>query len=231
VSGDDDLIREMREYYQARAPWHDEYMSYSDNASMEELLRPIVATVAELLAGRDVLEVACGTGNWTQVLARRCPRVVATDACEGVLSLARKKEYRGGDVTFLAADAYSLQDVPARFAGAFAADWLSHVPRGQMSRFLEVLHGHLGEGARVVFIDVLRRDHPDLKPYRRDDEGNLFCRRTLPDGTVYDVVKNYPTEGELRCMIEGVGQEADYRQWPGLARWLLTYVVIDSLER
>jgi cyclopropane fatty-acyl-phospholipid synthase-like methyltransferase len=228
VADTDDILDEMRRYYRARAPWHDEYMGYTDNASMERLLRPIVDCVGELLSGRDVLEVACGTGNWTQVLARRARRVVATDISEGALSRAGEKEYSGGDVAFRAADAYTLGGVPRSFDGAFAADWLSHVPRGRMRAFLEVLHGRLKRRARVVFVDILPQDHPDLVPYRRDDDGNLICRRSLPDGRTFDVVKNYPTEEELRHAIGSRGEGIDYREWSQLKRWLVTYSIADG---
>ena len=33
-----DIVQEMNEYYRIRAPWHDGYMNYTDNARMEELL-------------------------------------------------------------------------------------------------------------------------------------------------------------------------------------------------
>jgi demethylmenaquinone methyltransferase/2-methoxy-6-polyprenyl-1,4-benzoquinol methylase len=225
VAGSDDIISEMREYYRARARWHDDYMGYTDNTSMEHLLCPIVEFVERMLSGCDVLEVACGTGNWTQILARRVGRVLATDISDGALLLAREKEYFGGAVTFLVADAFSLEGVSGVFSGAFGADWLSHVPLGRMRGFLRVLHSRLGHGARVVFVDMLRRDHPDLRPYRRDEGGNLICRRSLPDGRTFDVVKNFPTEDELRRAIGCEGDSIEYREWPGLGRWLVTYTV------
>ena len=73
----------MRGYYGPRAPWHDCYMGYTGNSALEELLAPIVAVVEELLSGRDVLEVACGTGNWTAVLAKRAAGVLETVAGKG----------------------------------------------------------------------------------------------------------------------------------------------------
>ncbi len=182
----------MKRYYAARAPWHDEHMGYGGNAAMEELLGPIIERVDGLLADLEVLELACGTGNWTQVLAQRARRILATDVSEATLSLAREKELAPGVVAFREADAYTLDGIPSGFTGAFAADWWSHVPRSMLAPFLEVLHGRLQPGARVVFVDMLPRDHPDLTPYRHDDEGNAICRRTLPDGSTFDVVKNFP---------------------------------------
>lgn len=98
VSDIRELVEEMNKYYRARAPWHDGYMGYTGNAAMEELLGPIVARVKRLLVGLDVLEVACGTGNWTQVLAGCSRRVLATDINETTLSRARTKDYVCGVV-------------------------------------------------------------------------------------------------------------------------------------
>ena len=100
-----------------------------------------------------------------------------------------------------------------------------------------------GKGHRLTFRFDSREDDyfrdsdgnpvpaPDGDPYMVkgsfgwDEEGNLICRRSLPDGRTFDVVKNFPSEDELRRVIGGAGERAEYRDWPELARWLLTYTV------
>lgn len=220
-----DLVDQMRRYYRARAPWHDGYMGYTDNAAMEAQLQPIVSRVAALLAGLDVLEIACGTGNWTQVLAARARTVLATDVSDEAIQLARAKEYPPDIVTFRVLDAYSLAGVGATFGAAFAADWWSHVPRSLLGGFLDGLHSCLAGGARVAFVDMLPRDHPDLMPYRCDSEGNAICRRTLPDGRAFDVVKNYPDREEIVRRLLGRAENPVYKRWDDLGRWLLTYTI------
>jgi demethylmenaquinone methyltransferase/2-methoxy-6-polyprenyl-1,4-benzoquinol methylase len=203
-------------------------MGYTDNAAMEGLLRPIVHRVGSLLAGCDVLEIACGTGNWTQVLARRVRRIVATDINEETLERAKAKEYPAGVVDFRTADAYSLVDIGGDFTGAFASDWWSHVPRSLLGPFLDRLHTCLAAGARVVFLDMLPRDHPDLRPYRRDQEGNAICRRRLPDGSAFDVVKNFPEKKDVLETLAGRSDRVEYEQWRGLERWLVTYTTVPN---
>jgi SAM-dependent methyltransferase len=225
---DDDILREMRAYYEARAPLHDGYMGYSDNESMELVLSPIVERVVELLSGRDVLEVACGTGNWTQVLARRARSVVAIDASETALELARRKVAGGERVEFVRADAFALDGLGGSFGGAFASDWLSHVPVGSMRSFLDNVHLRLAGGSPVVFLDILARDHPDLTPYRRDRDGNTICRRVLPDGREFDVVRNYPSESEIRAYLGPDVADLDYREWAELSRWMVSYALPEA---
>jgi SAM-dependent methyltransferase len=219
----DDLIDEMNLYYRARAFWHDEYMSYTDNTGMEAQLAPIIEWVEKYVLDRDVLEIACGTGNWTQVLAKRVRSVLATDVNDSVIAIARKKEYKSDRVAFKVADAYTLEGIENEFTAAFAADWFSHVPKSRVVGFLKLLHGKLQPGAHVVLVDMLWRDHPDLRGYRYDEEGNLYHRRRLPDGQEFDVIKNYPTEEELYGYLEGIGEDIEYREHQELLRWMIAY--------
>lgn len=218
-----DIVEEMNEYYRVRAPWHDEYLSYTDCDAMEEVLSPVIAFVEPFVDGRDVLEIACGTGNWTHVLARRARSVVATDINESMLKIARGKGHDVANVTFRVADAYILGGVRDGFDAAFAADWWSHVPNSRIRAFLRTLHTRLLPDSPVVFVDMMYRDHPDLRPRRIDEEGNLIARRRLPNGQEFDVLKNFPTEAEVLSPIEDLGRDPVYHEDRELLRWMVAY--------
>jgi len=218
-----DIVEEMNEYYRVRAAWHDEYLSYTDSAAMEKLLSPVIAFVEPFVAGRNVLEIACGTGNWTQALARRARSVVATDINGSMVAIARSKPYAGGAVSFLLDDAYGLTAVRDGFTAAFAADWWSHVPISRLRPFLKLLHSKLAPGSNVVFVDMLERDHPDLTPYRRDEDGNLIHRRRLPNGREFDVLKNFPSREDVLTGLDGLGREPVYWEDLDLMRWSVAY--------
>jgi demethylmenaquinone methyltransferase/2-methoxy-6-polyprenyl-1,4-benzoquinol methylase len=220
-------LAEMERYYRDRLPFHDQYMGYEGSDEMERLLGPVIRLIEQDVAGRDVLEVACGTGNWTQVLARRARTVVATDLIGECLELARRKVPEGGNVTFKAADAYSLEGPEGSFDAAFAADWWSHMPRSMVGPFLESLHRRLRPGARVVMVDMMRSESFDLAFHRIDAEGNEVQMRTLPDGGPYLVVKNFPEEDELRCCLEGMATDVRYHVDTELRRWVLRYALPD----
>jgi len=220
-----DLVDEMERYYGDRVPYHDEYMGYEGNEAMEALLGPIVALVEPEVAGRDVLEVACGTGNWTQVLSRRARSVVATDLFDGYLDVARSKPYARDNVTFRRADAYRLEGVGGPFDAAFCADWWSHMPRSRIGTFLQALHAHLSPGARAVAIDMMRTEHFDSLLSHRDGDGNEVQRRTLPDGEEYMVVKNFPPEAELRTDLAPYASSVRFVEHLPLRRWLVTWTV------
>jgi len=222
---DKNLKDQMNEYYRTRAPWHDDYLSYTDNQSMEKLLGPLIQYFEDYITNQDILEIACGTGNWTQVLAKRARSVLATDVADSMIQIARKKPYPEGKIEFKIADAYTLKEVEGSFNCAFAADWFSHIPKSSIKPFLKVLHKKLEKGARVVFIDMMYRDHPDLSGFWEDKEGNLIKRRKLPNGQEFDVVKNYPEKEELFGYLEGMAEDIEYKEHIGLLRWILAYRV------
>jgi demethylmenaquinone methyltransferase/2-methoxy-6-polyprenyl-1,4-benzoquinol methylase len=214
----------MDRYYRDRVPYHDVYMDYQGPEAMEDLLAPIIDGLEGDIAGRDVLEVACGTGNWTQVLARRARSVTATDVVEDYLELARSKD-PSDKVVFRVADAYSLEGVEGTFDAAFAGDWWSHVPRSMEDAFLRALCGRLSPGARVVLVDMLRTPSFELAFLRFDAEGNEVQLRTLPNGETYEVLKNFPHPEVLKGRVEAWGEDITYHEYPDLQRWMLRFTV------
>ena len=207
----------MREYYAARAPIYDEvYRRPERQADLDELRR----RVAEWFADRSVLEVACGTGYWTQFIAPVAARMTATDAVAEPLAFARR---RPGvqQVSFVDADAYALPQSLGSFDAAFAGLWISHVPVGRRREFLAGVHARLVAGARVVLVDNTEAQCERLPISERDAAGNTYQQRVLPDGTAHRVLKNFPAEDELRAMVDGLGVHARY--WRGVHFWALCY--------
>jgi demethylmenaquinone methyltransferase/2-methoxy-6-polyprenyl-1,4-benzoquinol methylase len=157
------------------------------------------------LTGRIVLEVACGTGFWTERLASECGRWLATDASSDVLDLARRKSYPLGKVTLAQADAYSLTVESWPFTAGFAAFWWSHVPRERLAAFLDNFHARLAPGARVVFCDNRFVEGNSTPLSRRDSRGNTYQLRRLADGSQHEVMKNFPTGPELQAACSEAG--------------------------
>jgi len=219
----DTTIGEITAYYRERAPWHDEYMNYDSNAAMEELLGPIIRTLENYVTGKRVLEIACGTGNWTQVLSRRAQAVYATDVNKTVLDIARGKDYKNDNVVFEKADAYDLGSIDGTYEAALAADWWSHMPRSVIPSFLESLNTRLIPAAPVIIIDMLNREEFEKIPYRLDDEGNRINRRTLPHGKEFEVIRNFPDRVELFAALADYATNIKYFLFDNLKRWMVIY--------
>src|SRR5947207_15837575 len=114
------------DYYAGRAP---EFERVYEKPERQEQLRELEELVRATLAGRRVLEVACGTGYWTAVAVATAAHVTAFDVNESVLALARAKNLDPRRVTFLAGDAYDAPRCAGPFDAALVAFLLSHIPR------------------------------------------------------------------------------------------------------
>lgn len=218
-----DILEQMNMYYERRASVHDALMGYTSQDATERLLAPIIRRFEKHVIGKNVLEIACGTGNWTQILSRRARSVLATDICASVIEIAKEKSYSAGNVAFRTADAFELRSLEGKYDAAFAADWWSHIPRSKLVGFLAGLHKKLRPGAPVVFVDMMACDSQHRMFSHYDDEGNLIHRRRLPSGEQYYVVKNFPTEAELRETLGGTAEGIEYYQHLAMRRWILAY--------
>jgi demethylmenaquinone methyltransferase/2-methoxy-6-polyprenyl-1,4-benzoquinol methylase len=182
------------DYYSRRA---NEYERIYRKPERQEDLRVLREVLAELLRGRDVLELACGTGYWTEAIAPAAASVLATDASAEVLEIARGKNFPTGKVAFQTADAYRLDQVPGTFDAALTGFWWSHVPSRRQREFLDVLEGRLSPAGRVVLMDNRYVEGSSTPIAERDAEGDTYQLRRLDDGSEHRVLKNFPEPAEL----------------------------------
>jgi demethylmenaquinone methyltransferase/2-methoxy-6-polyprenyl-1,4-benzoquinol methylase len=189
---------ELLDYYRRRAG---EYEAIYAKPERQADLARLRSGIPARLAGRRVLEVACGTGYWTVLVARTAAQVVATDAAEEPMRIAQSKHYDGRDVRFELADAYALGPALGRFDGALAVFWWSHIRLSAIPEFLASLHARLQRGARVVLMDNLYADGSSTPIAERDAEGNTYQLRPLADGSHNRVLKNFPSEADLRSAL------------------------------
>ena len=198
---------ELRQYYAARAR---EYESIYEKPERQPDLRKLEALLPGMLGGRRVLELACGTGYWTQFLARKAQSIVAVDASTETLALAQAKALPRELVELRVADVYDLPEELGRFDGAFAGFWWSHVPVREQSRFLRSLDQRLAVGARTVLLDNFYVEGSSTPIAHRDEDGNTYQRRGLADGSEHVVLKNFPTENELRAAAGQFGHNFQF---------------------
>ncbi len=214
----------LRDYYARRAH---EYERIYDKPERQADLASLRESIPSLLDGRDVLEIACGTGFWTQFVATRAASVLATDVNEEVLELARRKSYPRDNVAFELLDIYSEGDLPRRFNAGLAAFWWSHVPRQSYGRFIEHFHRRLQSGAIVVFLDNRYVQGSSTPLSRTDEHGNTYQTRTLDDGTSHEVLKNIPDESELAGALGNSARALEYVELDYF--WYVSYRVISTL--
>lgn len=191
--GDSRLNTDMVAYYQERAAEYDEVYAIQDRASDLAILRD---WLAQEVRGRTVLEVAAGTGYWTAPAAQTARWIVATDVNPEPLAVAAARK-PGAHVSFDIADAFDLPELPDRAEVGMAHLWWSHVKRQDQARFLHHVASRLRPSARLLMIDQMFVPGQSTPISRYDAEGNGWQTRVLANGTLFQIVKNYPDRQTL----------------------------------
>jgi demethylmenaquinone methyltransferase/2-methoxy-6-polyprenyl-1,4-benzoquinol methylase len=213
------------DYYRRRAG---EYEAIYAKPERQADLAFLEKEIPRRLRGARVLEVACGTGYWTERVARSAAKIVATDAAEEPMRIARSKSYPDDVVRFELADAYALEPRLGRFDAGLAVFWWSHVPRPRAAEFLDSLHRCLEPGARVLFMDNVYAEGSSTPVSEVDAQGNTYQMRQLADGSRVRVLKNFPSEDELR---ERLAPYAESFAFEALEYyWLVEYRVKKQLK-
>ena len=113
----------------------------------------VQAVLTPLVPRGSVLELACGTGLWTQLLAQHASRIVAVDASPETLALNAER-VQSHHVEYVVADIFSWSSEET-FDLVFFSFWLSHVPESRFAEFWERVRTFLKPGGRVFFVDSL----------------------------------------------------------------------------
>ena len=211
-------VADMQTYYARRAA---EYERIYAKPERQNELRAIEVWLPGQFIGRQVLEIACGTGWWTPHGARNCARWLATNLNPETMAIAQRKPLPANRVRFALADAYAPGQIEGVFDAAFASFWWSHVPLGRLRPWLKALHATLQPGARVVFIDNLYVEGSSTPIARRDADDNSFQQRRLDDGSSHEVLKNFPTREQALAAIGPPARNAQWHQWTHY--WALSY--------
>jgi len=197
---------QLVKYYALSAPTYEQVYARPER---QDDLEELHEKVFEVLAGHKVLEIACGTGYWTETIADSAASVLATDINPEMLALASNRGLDVGKVQFSLADAFDLpEDIAAdggsgvaSFTACFAGFWWSHVKREDQERFLAHLRARLGKDVLLVLIDNTYVEGSSGTIARTDAEGNTYQIRTASDGQRYEVLKNFPSDSTLRKKI------------------------------
>jgi SAM-dependent methyltransferase len=210
----DQVLAEQRLYYRARAEEYEDWWfrrgRYAHGTEADAIWFAEAARLREaidrLAPGGRVLELACGTGLWTERLAEHASSVSALDSSPEVLALAREK-VRAANVSFAQADLFAWEP-EERYDVCFFSFWLSHVPAELRGAFWAKVAGALAPGGRVVLIDSARSPRASARDHELGDPREQLARRRLADGREYTIVKHWFSAPELAELIAGEGWSA-----------------------
>ncbi len=208
----DSLLAEQVAYYRARASEYDETGSFTADDAYPALLAALEAFSAR---GR-VLELACGTGQWTAPLARYATHLTAVDASTEMIALNRTQVGRD-DVEYVEADLFAWSP-PRRYDVVFFSAWLSHVPPQLFARFWSLVDRCLDREGRVFVIDEL----PAVESLELRLTGSVapVVERRLSTGQSYRAVKVLYEPCELERKLAALGWRVTVRT----ASWRFFYL-------
>jgi ubiquinone/menaquinone biosynthesis C-methylase UbiE len=219
------LNEDLQEYYKKRA---DEYESiyHRDDPIRQREQQLIIESMKQTLTGRNILEVASGTGYWTQFLSEVAESITATDIESKVLLLAKSKQY-SCPISFEIQNAYQLSYDPASFNGAVANMWLSHVPRKKIDAFLMNLHRVLKLHSHIFICDNVYVPGIGGNLITKEGDENTYKERTLKDGSKHLILKNYYSVKQIvQIFRKHIPQFSTKNIFYGMCFWFLNYDLI-----
>lgn len=214
-----ELLQHQIEYYRARAPEYDEWFYRNglyDHGEAQKRQWEGEAQIArdQLLSSSGyahVLELAPGTGIWTQELVKIADRVTAVDASPEMIAINRVK--LGSDqVDYQLADIFRWQP-QTRYDMVFFGFWLSHVPAKRLSTFLKTVHQALKPGGRLFLVDSLLGEQTTLAEQDTETPDDLQ-KRILNDGRQFEIVKIYYDPAQLTATLRAHGFDITARHTP-----------------
>lgn len=191
------LMAEQLAYYRRGAPEYDEanrvlrVADNDDGRSRRHGHGRAAEVMAAVTTGRDVVELASGTGIYTSVLAAHAAELTVVDASPESIAINRAANAGAPvDIDFRVADVFTWRP-PRRYEVVVFAFWLSHVPKTLFAEFWQVVDAALLDGGTVVVVDAQRTDIPpvDRNFFSEQRLDNDLSIRSLSDGSRFRIVR------------------------------------------
>jgi demethylmenaquinone methyltransferase/2-methoxy-6-polyprenyl-1,4-benzoquinol methylase len=210
------LLAEQAAYYRARAREYDEWwqrLGRHDHGpeatqAWREETREVEQALERFQPRGAALELASGTGWWTERLARTATSLTCIDASPETIAINHQRiaDAKLPLPAYIEADLFAWRPAK-RYDVVFFSFWLSHVPPERFDAFWRTVADALKPQGRVFFID----SRPDLTSTARDhkmpgDDG--IQERKLNDGRTFRIVKLYYEPAELNERLLNLGWRA-----------------------
>jgi demethylmenaquinone methyltransferase/2-methoxy-6-polyprenyl-1,4-benzoquinol methylase len=204
------ILQEQVQYYRERASEYDEWFFrqgrydrgenhrqqwFSEISQVETALR------ASTPSG-DILELACGTGLWTQHLAPLATHLTAVDASPEAIALNQQR-VASASVEYIVANLFSWTP-KQKFDFVFFGFWLSHVPREKFTLFWQMVKRTLKPNGRVFFVDSLFTQESTAQNHVALNRRG-YSERKLNNGRTYRVVKVFYEPTQLQELLQNSG--------------------------
>ncbi len=211
-------LQEMKQYYRERAQEYDEWFYRQGRYALEPEMSArwfseadeVFAVLDTFQLTGDVLELAPGTGIWTEKLVRTASTVTAVDASPEMIEI-NKAKVASSRVSYVVADIFSWQPERTYDAVLFGF-WISHVPLERLDDFLRSVRAMLRPGGKVFFVDGRRELTSTANDQQLPAQESQVSTRLLNNGRTFDIVKNFYEPTELAALCTRVGFDITVRE-------------------
>jgi SAM-dependent methyltransferase len=213
-------LAEQAAYYRARAAEYDEWWLRQGRYDRGPELNAawfaegaLVAAALNVFKPRGhILELACGTGLWTQRLLPFAATLTALDASPEVLALNAAR-LRSERVQYVNADIFRWKP-DAQFDTVFFSFWLSHVPPERFAEFWQLVRASLAPGGRVFFVDSRRDPTSTAIDNALPEQPTVTLRRRLNDGREFQIFKTFHEPKRLTAQLSELGWQFKVQETP-----------------
>ncbi len=213
----DQIIQEQIAYYRARANEYDEWFyrigryNRGEDSNQQWFNEVDVVKLALQKVGQteEILELASGTGIWTQELLNIGKKITAIDASQEANEISRSK-LGSPNVEYRQIDLFAWEP-EAKYDLVFFSFWLSHVPPELLESFLTKVYKSVRVGGQVFIIDSRFEPTSTANNHNLNDDGSIYKSRKLNDGQEFQIVKIFYQPDELKNKLTQVGFKAEVK--------------------
>ena len=210
-------IQEQIAYYKARAKEYDEWFyrigRYDRGLEINQRWFDEVAALKNVVQQvgtvDSILELACGTGIWTQELLKIGKQVTAIDASQEMIEINQHK-INACNVEYRQLDLFSWQP-DKQYDLVFFSFWLSHIPPAKVDEFLSKVYDSVLPKGKVMIIDSYFEITSSAKDHLLQSKNEIYQKRKLNDEREFQIFKIYYQPDVLLHKLTQAGFQAEAR--------------------
>lgn len=214
-----EILNEQIDYYRARADEYDEWWHnqgrYDKGAEINQQWRDEGQQVRDALhkipQQNHILELACGTGIWTQELLKIGEKVTCVDASSEMIAINQAK-VQSERVSYIQADLFTWQS-EQQYDMIFFSFWLSHVPNEQLTDFLQRVSAMLKPDGILFLVDSQATNQATANNQTMPSDTPIH-QRILNDGRQFQIIKVFYEPNALQLDLAKVNITADVQLTP-----------------
>jgi SAM-dependent methyltransferase len=104
---------------------------------------------------QTVLDIGCGTGEFSRLLSKRFERVIASDLSPNMIEVAKQRSRQFSNIDFQVADILQWEPGAEQFDAIVSIATLHHLP---VESLLPRLKAALKPGGRLIILDLLEHE-------------------------------------------------------------------------